>query len=184
MRLALLPANLDFSNWNIRQAARNASSLTLQNQQLKILQASVESGQVALINHMTGFATATQVATSSDSSLQSSSIEDVKDNRTAIRRSRHGKSRRFRVSLPRWLVGRVWELGLHECDNVWTLQLAPMNVRPARTYVFDFVRAGDVEAVRKLIGSRQLSVQDRVFTDTWEDPITLLEVIFLLEGIS
>lgn len=67
---------------------------------------------------------------------------------------------RYRLALPRWLVGCVWEFSMHECDSVWTFQLAPINIRPAHTYAFDFVRGGDVGAVRELLRSRKLSVRD------------------------
>jgi hypothetical protein len=66
---------------------------------------------------------------------------------------------------------------MHECDNVWTFQLSPINIRPAHTYVFDFVRAGDVEAVRDLLRSRKLSVRD--CEETNRGVSTLLEVSLL-----
>lgn len=166
----------------MREMARHASALTIQRHDIERLQTSVDTGQVTLINHITGFAS--QLAANSASIPLSASSEYMSTSRVATKTSRYGKSRRFRVSLPRWLVGRIWELGLHQCDNVWTVQLASINVRPARTYVFDFVRAGDVEAVRKLLNSGQLSVQDREYKYTWQDPRTLLEASLMHQNIS
>ena len=66
---------------------------------------------------------------------------------------------------------------MHECDSVWTFQLSPINIRPAHTVAFDFVRAGDVGAVRELLRSRKLSVRDCEQTNNGVS--TLLEVSIL-----
>jgi hypothetical protein len=79
-----------------------------------------------------------------------------------------------RVSLPLWLVNRVWEFGLREADGGWTAQLYPIMVRPQDAYVFNFVYSGDVDTVRRLLRSGQLSVRDH--SQGWFGPVSLLEV--------
>jgi hypothetical protein len=90
------------------------------------------------------------------------------------KRPRNSTEYKFRLALPQRLVKCIWEFSIHKCDNAWTFQLKPVNIRPARTYAFDFVRTGDVSAVRELLRSRQLSVQDR--ESSWRGSGTLLDV--------
>ena len=158
-------------SWSMRESAKHVASFTRQNERLERLQASVESGNTALIERVTAFATQKVVAGSVQSPTSSS---DTVLRQSPRMRAGRGKTHEYRVTLPRWLVGCVWEFGLHECDNVWTFQLSPINIRPNHTYIFDFVRAGDVEAVRELLRSRKLSVRDRQQTDYGDS--TLLEV--------
>lgn len=49
---------------------------------------------------------------------------------------------------------------MHEADGVWTTQIWPINVRPGSAVVFDYVSSGDVEAVRELLRSGNLSLRD------------------------
>jgi hypothetical protein len=139
-----------------------------------MLQSSVESGNLALVGHITTFASQ-QTTTSGRNTIQ-----QVHEDRTVIgrrklpKRPRNGTEYKFRLALPQCLVKCIWEFSIHECDNAWTFQLKPVNIRPARTYAFDFVRTGDVGAVRELLKSRQLSVQDR--EPSWDGSGTLLEV--------
>jgi hypothetical protein len=160
----------------MRESAKQAASFAHQSQKLERLQASIEAGNTALIERVT--ASATQIMASRTASLQQTSLEiNTVFSRPPAIRERHGNVRSYRLSLPRWLVGCVWEFSMHECDNVWTFQLSPINIRPAHTYVFDFVRAGDVEAVRDLLRSRKLSVRD--CEETNRGVSTLLEVSLL-----
>jgi hypothetical protein len=169
-------ADLIRRSWNMRESARQAASFTLQSHKLEKLQASIEAGNTALIERVT--ASATQIMASRTASLQQPSLEiNTVFSRPLAIRGRHGKMRSYRLSLPRWLVGCVWEFSMHESHNVWTFQLSPVNIRPAHTYVFDFVRAGDVEAVRDLLRSRKLSVRD--CEQTKRGASTLLEVSLL-----
>lgn len=154
--------------------------MTLQSQHLERLQASIESGKVDLIDHITDFAS--RVATRQGSVSPFSSNTNISANERGSRPCRRYRNWQIRLPLPRWLVGCVWEFGMHERDNVWTFQLCPINLRPAHTYVFDFVRAGDVGAVRELISSRQLSVHDR--EPTWNGHRTLLEASHMAYNIS
>jgi hypothetical protein len=66
----------------------------------------------------------------------------------------------MRLALPRWLSRYVWEFAAHEVDGAWNFSVRPVNIRPHGTFVFDVVRSGNVEAVRKLLSSGELSVSD------------------------
>jgi hypothetical protein len=157
----------------MRETARHAAALSLQSQQLERLQASVESGNLALVGHITAFAS--QQVISYDEPVQRTVTgHKMSPNRSVRKWAKQGRDYTFRLRLPRRLVNCVWEFGVHECDNVWTFQLKPINIRPAHTYVFDFVRAGDTDAVRELLRSGQLSVHDRQLTSKGSK--SLLEV--------
>jgi hypothetical protein len=92
--------------------------------------------------------------------------------RTAVttpRRQKRDRSHRLRVSLPRWFVNCVWELAVHEADGVWTTLFLPVNVRPHGAVVFDYVEAGDVDAVRDLLDSDRLSLRDQRYSNYRQD---------------
>jgi hypothetical protein len=145
----------------VRESARHAAALTLQAQRLDMLQTSIESGNLALIGHITTFASQ-QATTSGGNTIQHAHDDrSVMGRRKLPKRPRNNTEYKFRLALPHRLVKCIWEFSVHECDSAWTFQLKPVNIRPAHTYAFDFVRAGDVIAVRELMKSRQLSVQDR-----------------------
>jgi hypothetical protein len=126
-----------------------------------MLQSSVESGNLALIGHITSFASQQATSSGSDPPHQAKEDRSVAGRRRLPKTPKDGTEHKFRLALPRRLVKCIWEFSVLECDNAWTFQLKPVNIRPAHTYAFDFVRAGDVSAVRELMRSRQLSIQDR-----------------------
>jgi hypothetical protein len=159
--------------WNMQQTANHAAALSLQSRQLERLQASVQSGNLALFGHITTFASQ-QIASCDEPAQRTVSKQHISPTRLARKRVKQGIDYTFRLRLPRRLVDCVWEFGVHECDNVWTFQLKPINIRPAHTFVFDFVRAGDTDAVRELLRSGQLSVHDRQASKNGNK--TLLEV--------
>ncbi|KAM0715292.1 hypothetical protein Q7P37_008790 [Cladosporium fusiforme] len=68
--------------------------------------------------------------------------------------------RKFRVSLPRWFTNCVWEFGMCEAGEGWIFQLRPVNYRPYDSLVFEVVRLGSVQAVRRLLDSGELSARD------------------------
>jgi hypothetical protein len=158
----------------MRESARHAAALTLQAQRLDMLQTAVESGNLALIGHITTFASQQATSSGSNPPQQVNGNRSVAGGKKLPKRSRNGTEYKFRLALPHRLVKCIWEFSVHECDNAWTFQLKPVNIRPARTYAFDFVRAGDVSAVRELMISRQLSIQDREQSSIGSG--TLLEV--------
>jgi hypothetical protein len=69
--------------------------------------------------------------------------------------------RKFRIALPWYFTDCVWEFGLQESGNGWAMQLHPVNERPLESFVFDVVRSGSVPAVRRLLESGSLSMQDQ-----------------------
>lgn len=156
----------------MREAARHASALTIQSQHLARLEASIESGKVALLDRMTGFTS--HMVTNETTKQQLFSSSHTKAKMLLRKGSKGDKSRKFRLTLSRWLVGCVWEFGVQRNEGVWNIQIKPINVRPAHTYVFDFVREGHVMAVRELMKSRELSVHDCEAGS--KGPFTLLEV--------
>lgn len=75
----------------------------------------------------------------------------------------------------------VLECGVRESEGVWTAQIWPVNVRPESAVVFDYVRSGDVEAVRGLLQSGQLTMRDHAHLA--ERNLLLLEVSLELKTI-
>jgi hypothetical protein len=85
---------------------------------------------------------------------------------------------KFRIALPLCFVNCVWEFGLRGTGSGWELQLHPVNLRPRDSFVFKVVESGRVPAVRALLESGLLSMQDRAETsDFIPDPCeSLLDV--------
>jgi len=158
--VAYIVADTHRRSWNMQQAARYGAALSLHSQQLEKLQTSVESGNRALIGHITTLASQ-QVIPSNTTIQYTVPGHDIPPKRSVRKRAKKVADYTFRLHLPRRFVDCVWDFGLQECDSVWTIQIKPINIRPASTYVFDFVRAGDVGAVRGLLESGQLSIHDR-----------------------
>jgi hypothetical protein len=69
-------------------------------------------------------------------------------------------SRKYRLTLPRWFTETVWELGVNTCEGGWNFQLRQINIRPYTTRAFDAVRSGNLEDVRRLLTSGELSLSD------------------------
>lgn len=139
----------------MRESTKHAAAFALQSEHIRRLHNTVETGNAVLLGHMTN-STLLEPATSTRTQQKSVVTADS----TKPRRQKRDRSYRLRVSLPRWFVNRVWELGVHESDGVWTTQIWPVNVRPDSAVVFDYVRSGDLEVVRGLLQSGQLSMRD------------------------
>ena len=67
---------------------------------------------------------------------------------------------KFRLALPRWFTDTVWELAAYKCEGCCILQLRPANIREEGAFVFEVVRSGNIEAVRALLASGELSSSD------------------------
>lgn len=156
----------------MRESAKHAAAFTLQSEHIKQLHNTVETGNAVLLGHMNNSAL---LAPAAVFQKQQNSLDRAGAARPS--RSKRDRSYRFRVSLPRWFVNCVWELGVHEADGVWTTQIWPVNVRPDCAVVFEYVRSGDVEAVRELLKSRQLSLRDHM--RRWDGDLSLFEVTSL-----
>jgi hypothetical protein len=153
----------------MRESAKHAAAFALQSEHIKQLHNTVETGNAVLLGHVTNSALLEPAAMIPK---QQNSLDRAGADRP--KRQRRDRSYRFRVSLPRWFVNCVWELGVHEADGVWTTQMWPVNVRPESAVVFEYVRSGDVEAVRELLNSRQLSLRDHMHR--WDGDLSLFEV--------
>jgi hypothetical protein len=156
-----------------------------QNERLDSLERAVASGNLALLERIQVPETRQLVEDPESQELVKApkpiepqrlelALNDNKRHMTSDDRRKRTWLCKFRVSLPLWLVNRVWEFGLREADGGWTAQLYPIMVRPRDTYVFDFVYSGDVDAVRRLLRSGQLSVRDHV--QHWDGLMNLLQV--------
>jgi hypothetical protein len=139
----------------MREGAKHAAAFALQSEHIKRLHNTVVVGNAALLGHvLNSNLLEPPAATQTHQNFLS------KNDATRPRASKRGRSYRMRVSLPRWLVNCVWELGVHQADGVWAAQIWAVNLRPESALVFDYVRSGDVEAVRELLQSGQLSMRD------------------------
>jgi hypothetical protein len=139
----------------LRESAKHAAAFALQSEHIKQLHRTVETGNAALLGHITNLNLLVPAA-----STQTQQTSMMRAGTAETKRQKRNKSYRLRVSLPRWFMNCVWELGVHEADGVWTTQIWTVNVRPYQAVVFDYVRSGDVEAVRELLQSGQLSMRD------------------------
>lgn len=140
----------------MRESAKHAAAFALQSEHIKQLHRTVELGNTALLGRIANSNLLEHAASTGTRHISAVGSEAIKS-----RRSKRGRSYRLRVSLPRWFVNCVWELGVHEADGVWTTQIWPVNVRPYSSVVFDYVKSGDVEAVRELLRSGHLSMRDQ-----------------------
>lgn len=148
----------------------HSDALTLQFERMKLLQDTVESGNVASIDQLAAFA---PQQTASGGEVHAPRDRTVVSLHTSARRDRAYKCL---VTLPRWFTTGVWEFTVQEVSQIWTVQVRPINVRPKHTYAFDFVRRGDTAAVRELLKKRELSVHDQT-EDLFGSPSSnLLEV--------
>jgi hypothetical protein len=135
----------------MRESAKYAAAFALQSEHMMQLHNTVTTGNAAVLGHLTNSHILEPVA-----SAQTQQTSMIRAGATKKR----NKSYRLRISLPSWFVNCVWELGVHEADGVWTTQIWTVNVRPSTAVVFEYVKFGDVEAVRELLQSGQLSMRD------------------------
>jgi hypothetical protein len=139
----------------MRESAKHAAAFALQSEHIKQLHNTVVTGNAALLGHVLN-SNLLEPAASTHTKLTSV----IKTGASKLKRQKRDRSYRLRVSLPHWFSNCVWELGVHQADGVWSAQIWPINVRPESAVVFDYVKSGDVEAVRELLQSGQLSMRD------------------------
>ena len=89
---------------------------------------------------------------------------------------KRGPLHKIRIALPRYFTNYVWEFGLQESGNGWAMQLHPINERPPESFAFDVVRSGCVSAVRALLESGSLSMQDHAAASEFSTRKSLLDV--------
>jgi hypothetical protein len=156
---------------HVEQAAAIALQSELQTEHFEQLQETVEAAKAVFLGRTTN-----QTLSESSGSTQAQNTVAVRSGARRPRRSKRDRSYRLRVSLPHWFVNCVWELGLHEADGVWTTQIWSVNVRPSTAVVFEYVQSGDVEAVRELLQSGQLSIRDHMDCGLHFPQMSLFEV--------
>jgi hypothetical protein len=93
-----------------------------------------------------------------------------------VRKPKTQKRHKIRIALPRFFTDRVWEFGLQESENGWAMQLHPVIERPLDSFVFNVVRSGSVPAVRRLLESGDLSMQDHAAASEYWPRRSLLDV--------
>ena len=109
------------------------------------------------------------------------SQDDVLSSLQTLKVSKHYNRKRrphhkIRIALPRCFTKCVWEFGLQESGNGWAMQLHPINERPPESFAFNVVRSGSVPAVRALLESGSLSMQDHAAAPTYSTRQSLLDV--------
>jgi hypothetical protein len=88
--------------------------------------------------------------------------------------SKNRSSVRFRLPLLAWLSGRTWEIAFRQSQASWTLQVNPIYYRAAESLALQYVREGNIAAVKKLLHAGELSIWD--VTKTGKRHTTLLGV--------
>jgi hypothetical protein len=161
---------------------QHSTSLALQNNRLERIERTVSDGQRAIMSTITA-ASHTVLRSHFDTSQEanfslgsSGSIDALRRDR---KRSKGGFSRKISISFPSWFTDTVWEFGTFDMghESIRTLQLRFFNVRPRDSAVLDVVCSGNVESVRKLLMTGDLSLQDH-FSPEWscDYPHSLLVV--------
>lgn len=98
------------------------------------------------------------IATGSSQSTPSS-FASVDNRRQQAHKTRQS-SLKVRLKLPRWFTQTVWEFVTYDIGDGWMFQVRPINIRPRGTRAFAAVRSGDVETVKRLLASGELSASD------------------------
>jgi hypothetical protein len=150
---------------------QHSTSLTLQNNRLESMERTISDGQKAIMSTITAAGHTvlrSHFDTSQETSFSLGSSKKFDALRRDRKRSKGGFSRMISISFPSWFTYTVWEFGTFDMgqDSIRTLQLRFFNVRPRNSAVFDVVRSGNVEGVRKLLMTGDLSLQDH-FSPTW-----------------
>lgn len=146
---------------------------------MKNLQDMVESGNATLVRQVAAFTSQQKIPYACDEPYQAHG----KPSGHFANYSRRGKTRRYRLVLPRWFARCVWDFTIHESNHIWTVPLQPVNLRPFHTDAFETVRYGDVVAVCKHLEQGHLSVNDRAMHWDSTTSVSLLEVCFMYDRV-
>ena len=173
-----------YRSWHLHEASLRAAEARSQNAflssheaQLQSLNLVVQAGHATILERI-------EAKRPSGSNTPSESASAVYHTSQGLAPRDHTKrswARTFRFALPRWLSHHVWEFAARELDGAWNFRVRPVNVRPRGTFVFDVVRSGNVEAVRKLLISGELSVSDHEYDsyEPWNSSILLVSPIYI-----
>jgi hypothetical protein len=122
---------------------------------LQHLDSAMKSGHATILSRIDSLNTpSTGLSQPASSALAQDRMQDRR--KDLIRRS----TLKFRLALPRWFTDTVWELAAYKCEGCCILQLRPANIREEGAFVFEVVRSGNIEAVRALLASGELSSSD------------------------
>jgi hypothetical protein len=150
-------------SWNMREAAKRAADVHLQNAllsshqtYLQILDHTVQTSRAAIIRQIET-SVIQNITTPSKGALVSATTCKMRCVQTKTKRQ---SSRKLRLALPRWLTDTVWEFAMHECEAGWNFRVRPIDIRRYGSFPFEIVRSGDVKAVKNLFATGELSVSD------------------------
>jgi hypothetical protein len=152
-----------YRSWNLREASLRATEAQAQNAllssheaQLQNLSLAVQSGHATILERIESNRPSGSIISSGSDSIAYHKRQELAP-RKCTKRS---PAMTFHLALPRWLSHGIWEFAVHELDGAWNFRVRPATIRPYGTFAFDVVRSGNVEAVRKLLSSGELSVSD------------------------
>lgn len=148
----------------MREALNRATEVSMQNALLSSHQAHLQNLDRAVqASHaaITSQLETSVVQKSTMSSGISPAIPSASKQMSLRTKTKRQSSRTFRLALPRWLTSCVWEFAVQECQGNWDFQLHPVYVRQYGSFAFDVVRSGNVEAVKKILATGELSVSDQ-----------------------
>lgn len=129
--------------------------LTSHEMRLQDLDQTIQSGHTAILSQIGSLDRPKTGLPRSDSSSFVQSRNRRQQNHATQR-----SSRKLRLKLPNWFTQTVWEFGTYDFGDGWAFQIRPIKIRPRTTPAFAAVRAGDVQAVKRLLASGELSASD------------------------
>jgi hypothetical protein len=168
-----------YRSWNLREASLRAAEAQAQNallsahdSQLQNLGLLVQSGHTTILNRIESTMASGPSTASHNGPIAYHTRQGLRPRSCAKRPS----ARTLRLALPRWLSNYIWEFAVHELDGGWNFRVRSVNVRPNGSFVFDVVRSGNVDAVRKLLTSGELSVSDHECDEyePWDSSLLLV----------
>jgi hypothetical protein len=149
----------------MREALNRATEVSMQNAlllshqaHLQNLDRAVQASHAAITSQLE----TSVVQKSTMPSSISSAIPSASKKIYLRTKTKRQSSRTHRLALPRWLSSCVWEFAVQEYESGgWDFQLHPVYLRQYGSLAFDVVRSGNVEVVKKLLATGELSVSDQ-----------------------
>jgi hypothetical protein len=137
--------------------------------QLHDLENAVQAGNSMILDRLT--------VSESDKASPKTLTPSSQRPQVGVRQNKKSHShRKIRIALPRCFVNCVWEFGIRVTSSGWEFRLHPVNIRPRDSFVFKVVGSGRVEAVRALLESGSLSIQDRLAASEYQPCEGILDV--------
>jgi hypothetical protein len=150
---------------------QHSATRVLQDKRLESIERTISDGQRAIMSTITAAGhtvLSSHFDTSQEINLSLDSSRDIDTLRHSRKRSNGKFSRKVSISFPSWFTDTVWEVGTFDMGHVTirTLQLRYFNVRPRSSAAFGVVCSGNVETIRELLVTGDLSLQDH-FSPEW-----------------